>query len=118
MMAIAIAVISEPTESQAQAIRSGYTVKATSNAQFLRNVALDGREVLIPSASTYVGTGNAKSGASTSIEFLDSLNCILLPRISDTTAVDSTVAGLLFYDATDGVLRFHNGTYWKQISIE
>ncbi|MCF8460484.1 MAG: hypothetical protein K9G46_07150 [Flavobacteriales bacterium] len=118
LMAIAIAMISEPVETQAQAVRSGYTVQATSNAQFLRKVALDGKQVFIPNAKTYIGTGNAQSGASTSIEFLDSLNCILLPRISDTTAIDSSVAGLLFYDATDGVLRFHNGTYWKQISIE
>jgi hypothetical protein len=114
MATVAISVFTSVDEVQAQSstvnIYRNYSTAGTSNSQFMKNLAV--------TKTLYTGRGYTFSGASTQIECLDSLRCILLPRIADTTAVDSTVAGMLFYDATDGVLRFHNGTYWKEVSIE
>lgn len=121
LFAITAAIFGNDANAQNPANRPGYSVAATSKAQFRSNVALDGPQVLIPTADVVVGTGNTyNAGASASVQFADTAKCILLPRLTSTqiTALDSLVPGLLLYRTTDSSLRFYNGAAWKEVSTE
>jgi len=117
------ATLFNPSDAEAQYVanRPGYAVAATAKSQFRANVALDGPQVLIPTADVVVGQGRTyNSGASASIQFLDTAKAILLPRLTTTqiSALDSLVAGLLVFNTNDSTLKFYNGAAWKEVSLE
>jgi len=102
-------------------IRSGFSVAASSKAQFRSDVALDGQRVLVPYAKSYVGTGRtADTGVSASVQYLDTTKAILLPILTTTQrgALDSINTGLFIYYSTTGKLNVYNGTTWKVVTFD
>lgn len=113
MLSLALVATIATTESvQAQYQASGYSIAATTNAQFKGKVMVE--------KTVFVGTDAALSGASTCIEFRDTDKAVLLPKLTTTQvgALDSIVSGLLIFNTTTGKLNVYDGSAWKVCTFD
>src|SRR5689334_865079 len=61
-----------------------------------------------------VGIGTTTPNASAMLEINSSTKGILLPRVADTSSVNSPAKGLLIYNNNNNKLWFYDGQKWQQ----
>ena len=66
------------------------------------------------SAWAQAGIGTSSPDPSSILELQSSDRGLLLPRLTDTTAVSSPAEGLMIYDSTDDCLRVYANGEWSQ----
>ena len=63
-----------------------------------------------------VGIGTSTPSAGAALDVTSTNKGLLLPRLSDTTAVASPTAGLMIYNNNTKLPAFHNGTAWQSLA--
>jgi hypothetical protein len=111
LIILAFAAIIVP--AAAQNVQPGYSVIATSNAELMKSVWIDGPRLEVPNGTIFVGNDQAKTNASAALEFRGTDAAIVLPRLSTTQRNALTAAeGMFIYNTSLDSLQYRNASTW------